>query len=164
MELVPLKTFGEPRLLRTERGKISARLIGKRSLKRDFIEGWFPLVVMIETKDSVVVKAGVPGIEAKDVNCSISRDVLTIKGERKTNKKEDNKHGHCIERGSGFFQRLIKMPSNVKADQTEATINKGVLSVALPKADEFWKKKISVKVNNTHEALLPGSIIKTNVI
>ncbi len=164
MELVLWKPFRELSLLTKEMDRILARFIGERSLDRGFGEAWSPLVDISETKDSVVVKADLPGLEAKDVNCSISWDVLTIKGEKKAKEEEENEHYHCTERYSGSFHRLFKMPSGVKADQTKATFDKGVLKVTLPKVDESREKKILVKVKNKHEALLPRSIIKTNVL
>ena len=94
----------------------------------------------------MVVKADLPGLESKDVNVSISGDVLTIKGEKKAEEEEENEHYHCIERCSGSFQRLFRLPSGVKTDHIKATFEKGVLKVTLPKVDEAKKKEIKVKV------------------
>jgi len=99
-----------------------------------------------ETKDNFVVKAELPGLEAKDVNVSISGDILTIKGEKKAEEEEKDEHYHRIERYSGSFQRVFQLPIGVKGDKIEATFDKGVLKVTLPKVEEAKKKEIEVKV------------------
>ena len=87
-----------------------------------------------------------PGLDAKDVNVSISGDVLTIKGEKKKEEEEKDEHHYCVERYSGSFQRSFRLPANVQSDKVEATFDKGVLKIALTKAEEAKKKEIEVKV------------------
>jgi HSP20 family protein len=113
---------------------------------RTFAEKWSPLVDISETKDNFVVKAELPGLEAKDVNVSISGDMLTVKGEKKTEEEEKDEHYHRIERYSGSFQRAFQLPSGVKADKVKATFDKGILKVTLPKVEEAKKKKIEVEI------------------
>ncbi len=84
-------------------------------------------------------------METKDVNVSISGEVLTIKGEKKTEEEEKDEHYHCAERYSGSFQRVFQLPSGVKSDPIEATFDKGVLKVILPKVEEAKKKEIEIK-------------------
>ena len=98
-------------------------------------------------------------LEAKDVNVSISGDVLTITGEKKTEEKEKDEHYHCAERYSGSFQRVFQLPSGVKADPIETTFDKGVLKVILPKVEEAEKKEIEIKsiINITPYGILHGS-------
>jgi len=78
------------------------------------------------------------------VNVSISGDLLTIKGEKKS--EEEDKHYHCIERCYGSFQRSFRLPVNVKSDKVEATFDKGVLKITLHKVEEAKKKEIEIKV------------------
>jgi HSP20 family protein len=122
------------------------RLGGETALSRTFGETWSPSVDISETKDNFVVKAELPGLEAKDINVSISGEVLTINGEKKAEKEEKDEHYHCVERYSGSFQRVFQLPSGVKTDQIEASFDKGVLKVNLPKVEEAKKKEIEVKV------------------
>ncbi len=100
---------------------------------------------MSETKDSFIVKAELPGLDAKDVEVSISGDVLSIKGEKKK-EEEKNEHHYRAERYYGSFKRSFQLPSSVKADKIEATFDKGVLKVTVPKVEEAKKKEITVKV------------------
>jgi HSP20 family protein len=126
--------------------KLWDRFSGETPFAKTFGETWLPSVDISETKDNFVVKAELPGLEAKDVNVSISGDVLTIKGEKKTEEEEKDEHYHCVERYSGSFQRVFQLPSGVKTDMIEATFDKGVLNVTLPKVEEARKKEIDIKV------------------
>ena len=146
MELVPRRLFGELSPFRKEMDKFWDRYLGDTPFGRTFAETWSPSVDISETKDDFVVKAELPGLEAKDVNVSISGDILTVKGEKKAEEEEKDEHYHRIERYSGSFQRVFHLPSGVKADKVKATFDKGVLKVTLPKVEEAKKKEIEVKI------------------
>jgi HSP20 family protein len=146
MELSPWKPFGELSPFRKEMDRLWNRFLGETPFARTFNEMWSPSVDISETKDDFVVKAELPGLEAKDVNVSISGNVLTIKGEKKAEEEEKDEHYHRVERYSGSFQRVFQLPSGVKADKVEANFDKGVLKVTLPKVEEAKKKEIEVKV------------------
>ena len=146
MEIVPWRPFGELSSFRKEMDRLWDRFGGETPLTKTFGKSWSPSVDISETKNSLVVKADLPGLEAEDVNVSISGDVLTIKGEKKLEEEEKDEHYHCVERYSGSFQRVFQLPSGVKTDQIEATFDKGVLKVTLPKVEEAKKKEIEVKV------------------
>lgn len=146
MELSPWKPFGELSPFRKEMDRLWNRFLGETPFARTFNEMWSPSVDISETKDDFVVKAELPGLEAKDVNVSISGNVLTIKGEKKAEEEEKDEHYHRVERYSGSFQRAFQLPSGVKADKVEANFDKGVLKVTLPKVEEAKKKEIEVKV------------------
>jgi HSP20 family protein len=146
MELIPYRLFGELSPFRKEMDRLWNRFSGETPFARTFNEMWSPSIDISETKDDFVVKAELPGLEAKDVNVSISGDILTIKGEKKAEEEEKDEHYHCVERYSGSFQRVFQLPSGVKADKIEANFDKGVLKVTLPKVEEAKKKEIEVKV------------------
>ena len=121
MEILPWRPFGELSLFRKEMDRLWDRVGGETPLDRTFGDVWSPSVDISETKDNLVVKADLPGLESKDLNVSISGDMLTIKGEKKAEEEEKNEHYHCVERYSGSFQRVFQLPSGVKVDQIEAT-------------------------------------------
>ena len=146
MEIVPWRPFGVLSSFRKEMDRLWDQVGGETPLARTFGEVWSPLVYISETKDSLVVKADLPGLEAKNVKVSISGEVLTIKGEKKTEEEEKDEHYHCVERYSGSFQRSFQLPAGVKADKIAATFDKGVLKVTLPRVEEAKKKEIEVKV------------------
>ena len=87
-----------------------------------------------------------PGLEAKDVNVSISGDLLIIKEEKKKEEEEKDEHHYCAERYYGSFQRTFQLPTGVQGDKIEATFDKGVLKVTLPRIEEAKKKEIEIKV------------------
>jgi HSP20 family protein len=146
MEIVPWRPFGELSPFRKEMDRLWDRFLGQTPFARTLTGMWSPSVDISETKDNFVVKAELPGLEAKDVNVSISGDILTIKGEKKAEEEEKDEHYHRIERYSGSFQRVFQLPSGVKADKIEAIFDKGILKVTLPKVEEAKKKEIEVKV------------------
>jgi len=146
MELVPWRPFGGLSSFRNEMDRLWDRFPGESPFARTFTESWLPSVDISETKDNFVVKAELPGLEAKDVNVSISGDILTIKGEKKAEEEEKDEHYHRVERYSGSFQRVFQLSSGIKADKIEANFDKGVLKVTLPKVEEAQKKEIEVKV------------------
>jgi HSP20 family protein len=147
MELVPWRPFGgELSSLRREMDDLWNRFFGERPLARGLTEEWWPSVDVSETKDNFVIKAELPGLDAKDVDVSISGNVLTLKGEKKKEQEEKNEHHYRAERYYGSFQRTFQLPTNVKADKVEAAFDKGVLRVTLPKVEEARKKQIEVKV------------------
>ena len=146
MELVRWRPFGELRPFGKETDRIYNRLFGEEPFLRAFSEGWLPSVDISETKDNILVKAEIPGIEAKDVNVSISGNLLTIKGEKKKEAEEKDEHHYCAERYSGSFQRVFQLPTNVQSDKVKATFDKGVLKITLPKVEEAKKKKVKVQV------------------
>lgn len=146
MELAPWRPFGGLSSFRNEKDRLWDLFSGESPFAKTFAESWLPSVDISETKNDFVVKAELPGLEAKDVNVSISGDILTIKGEKKAEEEEKDEHYHRVERYSGSFQRVFQLSSGVKADKIEATFDKGVLKVTLPKVEEAKKKKIEVKV------------------
>ncbi|MBL0714247.1 MAG: Hsp20/alpha crystallin family protein [Desulfosarcina sp.] len=99
-----------------------------------------------ETQNNFVVKAELPGLEAEDLNVSISGEILTIKGEKNKEEEEQDEHHHYVERYYGSFQRSFQLPSGVQGDNVEATFEKGVLKVTLPKVAEAQKMEVKVKV------------------
>ena len=146
MELMPWRPFGELGSIRSEMDRLWNKFLGETPFARSFTEEWSPSVDISETKDKLVIKAELPGLDAKDVNVSISGDLLTIKGEKKKEEEEKDEHHHYMERYYGSFQRSFQLPVNVKTDKIEATFDKGVLKVTLPKTEEAQKKEIEIKV------------------
>ena len=95
----------------------------------------FPMDVN-ETEDMVVVEAEVPGLRAKDLDISLKGDMLTIKGEKKQERKTQNGDSYFTERMYGRFSRTIQLPSTIKSDtKIEASYKNGVIRVEIPKMD-----------------------------
>jgi HSP20 family protein len=114
---------------------------GLRPLQAEFA----PAVDVKESTDQIVVKAEVPGMEAKDINISVTGEVLTIKGEKKSEPEEKEENYHVVERSYGSFSRSLVLPSAVDLDKIEAKYDKGVLTVICPKKEEVKPKAIEIK-------------------
>jgi HSP20 family protein len=95
---------------------------------------WAPAMDVSETKDAVVVKAEVPGMESKDIQLSLQDQVLTLKGEKKEEKDDKDEHFYRMERSYGAFVRTVRLPATVDGSKVTATFKNGLLKVTLPKA------------------------------
>ena len=106
---------------------------------------WAPALDVSETKDAVLVKAEVPGMESKDIQLSLHEQVLTIKGEKKQEKEEKDEHYYGSERSYGASARAVRLPTPVDGSKVTATFKNGVLSVTLPKAAAAKGTMIPIK-------------------
>lgn len=119
----------------------------ERGVRRTDEEGeWLPSLDVAETKNDIVVKAEVPGMDPKDIDISLSDGLLTIKGEKKQEKEEKEENYHFIERSYGAFSRSVRLPKDVQSDKISASYKNGVLKVTLPKSEEAKKKEVKIKV------------------
>ncbi len=93
----------------------------------------------------MVVKASVPGVKPEDIDISITGEMLTVKGEFKSETKSDSASVIRQERRFGTFERTMSLPTQVVADKAKAEFENGVLTLTLPKAEEVKPKTIKVK-------------------
>ena len=107
---------------------------------------WMPPVDMTETADDLVLAVEIPGIREKEVSVSITGDLLSIKGERRSEQDGKDNTALHVERVYGQFERLIQLPFAVQADKVKATYRDGVLEVRLPKAEEVKPRAIKVDI------------------
>lgn len=103
-------------------------------------------VDMYETDEDVVVKTALPGVDPDDVDVSITRNTLTIKGETEAEEEVDEEDYVYRERRFGAYSRSLTLPVPVKADEAEAEFDNGVLTLTLPKVEEAKPKAIDIKV------------------
>jgi HSP20 family protein len=104
-----------------------------------------PALDVYQTPTEIVVKAALPGLKPEEVSIDITGETLTIKGESKAEqeiKKEDYLYQ---ERRYGAYSRSVVLPSGLKTDKAEATMEDGILTLTIPKVEEVKPKKISVK-------------------
>jgi HSP20 family protein len=106
-----------------------------------------PSVDVTESEKEIEITAELPGLEEKDVQINVSDGLLTIKGEKKSEKeeKDKNKNYRLVERSYGSFSRTLELPAGVDPDAIKATIDKGVLTVIVPKPAPAETRKIEVK-------------------
>ena len=146
MDPAPWSPLRELAPLRKEMDSLFRRFWGELPFTGTPAEEWLPSMDVSETADSIVVKAELPGMEAKDIDVSILGDRLTIKGEKKKEEEKKGEHFHSMERYYGSFQRSFRLPSTVNMDKIEAGFDKGILTITLPKTEEAKTKEIKIEV------------------
>ena len=107
---------------------------------------WAPLVDMYETKEDVVLSFELPAVSEKDVNVSITGDLLTVKGERRFDQELNEESYHRLERVYGKFERTVQLPMPVQPDKVKATYRDGMLQVKLPKAEEVKPRETKIEL------------------
>ncbi|MFA7346558.1 MAG: Hsp20/alpha crystallin family protein [Desulfurivibrionaceae bacterium] len=143
-ELIPRKAFSELSTVRNEMDRLWNRFLDDWPLPTMFTKGWAPMADISETKDKLIVKAELPGLDPEDIKLSLSGNLLTIEGEKKKEKEEKDEHHYYLERYSGAFQRSFRLPVEVQEDKIEAKFDKGVLTITLPKTAKSKKKEIKI--------------------
>ena len=105
---------------------------------------WVPAVDIKETDDAFEIHADVPGVDPKDIDVHMENGVLTIKGERESEKKEEKEGFKRVEREWGSFYRRFSLPDTADADKISAKSKHGVLEITIPKQEKVQARKISV--------------------
>ena len=107
---------------------------------------WSPLVDITEDDKEYVIKAELPELKREDVKVSVQDNLLSISGERKSEKEEKSKKYHRVERTYGRFLRSFTLPENCDGAKVVAEYKDGVLKIRLPKSEQAKPKSIEVKV------------------
>lgn len=115
--------------------------------RSDVVGTFGPSTDVTETDKSVNVSIELPGMTEKDIDISLSSDVMTIRGEKKVEHEEERKGVYMAERSYGSFYRTVPLPAGVDTDKADAKFKNGVLTVSLPKTAEAQAKvkRIPVK-------------------
>jgi HSP20 family protein len=110
-------------------------------------EEWQPSVDIAEKDGNIVVKAELPGLEAKDIDLTVSGDLLTLKGEKKKEEETREQDYYRREIYAGSFQRIFRLPSEVDDEKVDASFKNGILTITMPKAESVSQKKIEIKTH-----------------
>lgn len=105
---------------------------------------WTPNVDIFENKDEIVLEAELPGMNREDFELTIENNVLTLRGERRFEKKDEADNYHRVERAYGAFTRSFTLPQTVSGDGAAAEYKNGVLRVVLRKREEVKARRIEV--------------------
>lgn len=144
MNVIKYDPFRELRSLNDEMNRLfTGNLSGQNS--GEFARGsWSPSVDIYEDKDRLIVEAELPGMSRDDFELTVENNVLTLKGERKFEKKTEGDNYHRVERSYGSFTRQFTLPQTVTSDGATADFENGVLRVALPRREETKARKIEI--------------------
>ena len=115
-------------------------------LRMHEVEEVIPSVDILKEGDDIVVKAELPGIKKEDIDVSLTKNTITISGEKKKEEKIERKDYHSIERSYGSFKRSFSLPSEVETEKASAKFKDGVLEIRVPKTEEAKKKEKKVTI------------------
>src|SRR3977135_2502831 len=145
MTIVRYDPFRDLRTLQEEVNRLFStnlnRSFGDEGIGRG---AWNPSVDIYENKDQIVLEAELPGMNREDFDLTIENNVITLRGERRFEKKDDADNYHRVERAYGSFTRSFTLPQTVSGDGAIAEYRNGVLRVTLPKREETKARRIEV--------------------
>ena len=144
MNIVRYDPFRELRSLQDEMTRLFSGVMPAN--REDFMTAgaWNPSVDIFEDKDRLVLEAELPGMKREDFEISVENNILTLRGERKFEKKAEGDNYHRVERSYGSFTRSFTLPQTVSAEGATADFDNGVLRVSLPKREETKARKIEI--------------------
>src|SRR6201997_1364988 len=128
-----------------------------RSSDESSITTWAPAVDIFETEHELVVKADLPDIKPEELDIRVENNILTIRGERKFEKKVNESNYLRVERTYGSFSRSFSLANTVNSEAIKAEYKNGVLTLTVPKREEAKPKQIKVNVGTPAMAAAAGA-------
>jgi len=118
----------------------------ERTGEESNLTAWAPAVDIYETENELVIKADLPEVNPQDLDIRVANNILTIRGERKFEKKVNEENYLRIERAYGAFTRSFSLANSVKSEEIKADYQNGTLTLHIPKREETKPKQIKVNV------------------
>lgn len=145
MNVVRYDPFRELRSLQNDINRLFTVTAPDAPAREDMLTGeWVPRVNIFENEDNLVIEAELPGMKREDFELSFENNVITLKGERRFEKKAEGDNYHRIERSFGSFSRSFTLPQTVTAEGARAEFANGILTVALAKREDTKARKIDI--------------------
>jgi HSP20 family protein len=129
----------------------------ERNGEESSLTTWAPAVDIFETEHELVVKADLPDVKPEELDVRVENNILTIRGERKFEKKVNESNYLRVERSYGAFSRSFSLANTVKSEAIKAAYTNGVLTLSIPKREEAKPKQIKVTVESPEIAMGAGS-------
>ena len=146
MSIVRYDPFRDLRTLQEEVNRLFSGSLTRNFDDEGIARGaWSPSVDIYENKEQIVLEAELPGMSREDFDLSVENNVITLRGERHFEKKDEKDNYHRVERAYGSFTRSFTLPNTVLADSASAEYKNGVLRVTLPKREETKARRIEIK-------------------
>src|ERR671938_966659 len=146
MSITRYDPFRELRMLQDEVNRLFTSNVSRSFDDEGLMRGaWTPSVDIYENKDQIVLEAELPGMNREDFDLTIENNVLTLRGERRFEKKDEADNYHRVERAYGTFTRSFTLPQTISSENATAEYKNGVLRVALRKREEVKARRIEVK-------------------
>lgn len=121
--------------------------ISQPTRDRGLSSGWSPALDVHEDKDRLTVQVELPGLQKDQIDISLRDGVLTVSGERKTERERKEGEVFRSERYFGKFQRSVTLPASVDAGSVKAAYKDGILTIGLPKAEAAKPKQIAISAS-----------------
>lgn len=118
---------------------------------------WLPAMDLAESGDEFVLRADLPGLSENDVNIEFEDNVLTVSGERKSEHEERIEGYYRLERASGRFSRSLTLPEGVDPEKVQASFDRGVLEVRIPKPEQRKPRKVTISAGGGAAKTIEGS-------
>src|SRR4028119_1513493 len=145
MSITRFDPFRDLRTLQDEVNRLFSSNLSRSFGDEGIARGaWAPTVDIYENKDNIVLEAELPGMNRDDFELSIENNVLTLRGERRFEKKDESDNYHRVERAYGQFSRSFTLPQTVSAENAAAEYKNGVLRVVLQKREEVKARRIEI--------------------
>lgn len=158
MSIVRYDPFRDLRSLQDEVNRLFStnlsRVFGDEGIARG---AWNPNVDIYENKDQIVIEAELPGMNREDFDLSFENNVITLRGERRFEKRDESDNYHRVERSYGSFTRSFTLPPTVSGEGISAEYRNGVLRITLPKREEVKARRIEIAGEGA-EAKTPRTI------
>ena len=152
MALIRWQPFQEIETLRHQFDRLFDELAGSR---RESEMTWMPLVELQDSDANLILRAQLPGVEAKDLDVQVTRDAVSIAGEHRYENKAQDKGYFRSEFRYGKFQRIIPLPIHVQNDRVQAEFNNGILTLTLPKVEEAQRRVVKINLGD-NQAIASG--------
>ena len=137
----PLRELSSPQ---NEMNRLFSTVFDQPTTGQGTLRRWMPAMDLVETDEHFVLGADLPGMTQEDVNIELEDRVLTVSGERKATHETTKDGFHRVERAFGAFSRSLTLPEGINPEAVEASFDRGVLEVRIPKPEERKPRKIAI--------------------
>ena len=163
MNIVKYDPFRELRSLQDEMTRLFTGVVPSQFNREEMTHGaWAPNVDIFEDKDRLILEAELPGMSRDDFEISVENNIITLRGERKFEKKTEGDNYHRVERSYGSFTRSFTLPQTVTAEGATADFENGVLRVSLPKREETKARRIEITGTGSERTAIEAESKKAN--
>ena len=148
MELVRWEQVEGVNRIQSRINELFEGTLGRTRVQQGAAAGvWYPPVDILESKDSYIIRAELPGMRNEDLKTEVNEGMLTLSGERKFEEPAEGVEYHRVERVARKFSRSFYLPQTVKQDSIKATYRDGILEIQVPKAEEAKPRQIAISLN-----------------
>lgn len=112
---------------------------------------WIPAMDLVETEEDFILRADLPGLSEEDVKIELEDSVLTVSGERRSEHEQRKEGFYRVERAYGTFSRSLTLPEGVDPDRVQATFERGVLEIHIPKPEARKPRKVAISLGGSRQ-------------